>query len=235
MWIRTKIIFKIRIIGVLLITFISTTCSKKDTINHFLTKPITQEELEKNGFYKYSYTVILDDEDKVDDTIRCLIKYDMYSNVKPEKMENGKICPTQLWNFYSEDSIKKRKNTDYLKNELNNRIITYLFRNDSLFYKDISIEFFDKTQNKMPDLTSRKKIINYYNGIKVSIEPLIKDAKEGEKYATQFLIDNYKTRFFYSDTKSDYEIFTNYLMSSTSYPIKEDWYSGYIYEVYYFD
>jgi hypothetical protein len=30
-------------------------------------------------------------------------------------------------------------------------------------------------------------------------------------------------------------MFTNYLTNSTCYPITEDWYSGYIYKVYYFD
>lgn len=210
-------------------------CYKTDTINHYLTKPVTQQGLEDNGFYKYSYTIISDDKDKVDDTIRSLIRYDMYSNVKPEINVKGEICPTQLWNFYREDSIKKRKNSEYLKNELNNRIITYLFRNDSLFYKDISIEFFDKTQNEMPDFTSRKKIINYYDSLKISIEPVIKDAKEGDNYATQFIIDGYRTRFFYSEKDKDYEMFTNYLTNSTCYPITEDWYSGYIYKVYYFD
>jgi hypothetical protein len=43
------------------LTFIS--CQKKDTINHFLTKPITKQDLEKNCFYKYSYIATLDDED----------------------------------------------------------------------------------------------------------------------------------------------------------------------------
>lgn len=210
-------------------------CNKKETINHFLTKPIKQKELEGNGFYKYSYTVTMDDKDKIDDTIRCITKYDMYSNVKPERDENGDLYPTKLWNLYSEDSIKNKKNLDYLKNELENKIITYLFRNDSLFYKDISVENFDKTKKELPNLTSRETIINYYKEIKISIEPIKKDAKEGEKYATQFIIDGYITRFFYSNQEDNFEMFTNYLTNSTSYPIKNDWYSGHIYKTYYFD
>lgn len=215
--------------------FLFISCHKEDTINHFLTKQVTQKELELNGFHKYSYEIIIDDKDKVDDTIRSVIKYDMYSNVKPEKNENGDIYPTKLWGFYSEDSIKNRKNIDYLKNELDNKIITYLFRNDSLFYKDVSIEFFDKTEKKVPNLTSRKKIINYYKKNKIPIEPKIKNANEGEKYATQFIIDGYFTRFFYSNKEDNFEMFTNYLTTSTAYPIKDDWYSGHIYKVYYFD
>lgn len=36
-------------------------CSKKDKLNHYLTKPVTQEELINNGFYKYSYRSLFDD------------------------------------------------------------------------------------------------------------------------------------------------------------------------------
>lgn len=72
----------------------------------------------------------------------------MYSNVKPEISKEGKVCPTQqLWNFDYEDSIKKKKNIYYLKEKLDNTIITYLFRNDSLFYKEINVIFFNN-QNK---------------------------------------------------------------------------------------
>lgn len=88
---------------------IAFSCNKKDTINHFLTKPITQQDLIKNVFYKYSYTATLDNKDNVDDTIRSVARYDMYSNVKPEVNNEGKLCPTQLWNFDYEDSIKKKK------------------------------------------------------------------------------------------------------------------------------
>lgn len=210
-------------------------CQKKDTINHFLTKPITQQDLEKNGFYKYSYTVTLDDEDQVDDTIRSIAKYDMYSNVKPEKNKEGKLCPTQLWNFYGVDSIKKRKNLDYFKNELKSKMITYLFRNDTLFYKEIDVEYFDKTQNAIPGFTSWEKITNYYDSLKISIKPVVKNTNTGEVYTELFMVDNYRTRFFFSDKDKYYGMFTNYLNKSTYYDIREFWYSGRISEIYYFD
>lgn len=215
-----------------MLSFIS--CRKKDTINHFLTKPITQQDLKNNGFYKYSYTATLDDEDKVDDTIRSIAKYDMYSNVKPERDKEGKLCPTQLWNFYNEDSIKKRKNLDYFKNELKSKIITYVFRNDSLFYKEINVQFFNKTQN-IPGFTSWKNIINYYDNLKISVKPVIKNFKTGEKYTDRFLIDNYKTRFYFSEKKGYYGMFTNYMNNFTYYDIRDSWYSGRISEIYYFD
>lgn len=78
-------------LAILLNMFLFISCHKEDTINHFLTKPVTQEELELNGFYKYSYEIIIDDKDKVDDTIRSVIKYDMYSNVKPKKKKKMEI------------------------------------------------------------------------------------------------------------------------------------------------
>ncbi|MFD1602528.1 hypothetical protein ACFSJW_19755 [Flavobacterium artemisiae] len=82
-------------------------CNKTDKINHFLTNPITQETLKENGFYKYSYIATSDDHDVIDDTIKSIAKYDMYSNVKPEVNKERKLCPTQLWNFDKEDSLKK--------------------------------------------------------------------------------------------------------------------------------
>ncbi|MCV9928758.1 hypothetical protein OIU83_13895 [Flavobacterium sp. LS1R49] len=219
---------------ILLITILSLfSCGKRDTINHYLTKPVTQQELAENGFYKYSYTYIIDDEDKVDDTIKSIVKYDMYSNVKPERNKEGKLCPTQLWNFYREDSIKAIKNTNYLKNKLNSRVITYLFRNDSLFYKNIEVPSFDNKHNEIVDFTSREKIIKYYDSLKISIKPVIKNSKTGEIYTGQFMIDTHKTRFYFSEKEKYYEMFTNYLTNSTYYNIREYWYSGHISEMHY--
>lgn len=217
---------------IVVITFIS--CQKKDTINHFLTKPITKQDLEKNGFYKYSYIATSDDHDKIDDTIKSISKYDMYSNVKPEMNKEGKLCPTQLWNFFNKDSIQKKKSIQYLKEELDNKIITYLFRNDSLFYKEINVVFL-KSQNKnTPDLTSKEKIIKYYNNITVPIKPLY-EQNSTKKYTTIYSIDNRKTIIYYSDKNSSYRLFTNYLNNSTYYDIREFWYSGHISEIHYYD
>ncbi|MEA9412501.1 hypothetical protein [Flavobacterium sp. PL02] len=219
---------------ILLIILLSLfSCRKRDTINHYLTKPVTQQELIDNGFYKYSYTYTIDDKDKVDDTIRSIVKYDMYSNVKSERNKEGKLCPTQLWNFYNEDSIKEKKNAYYLKNKLDSRVITYLFRNDSLFYKNIHVEVFDNKHKEIVDFTSRGKIIKYYDSLKISIKPVIKNSKTGEIYPGQFMIDNYKTRFYFSEKEKYYEMFTNYLTNSTYYNVREYWYSGHISEMHY--
>lgn len=221
------------IIMTMILTMIS--CAKKDSINHFLIKPITQQELENNGFYKYSYQATLDDHDKIDDTIKSVAKYDMYSNVKPEKNKEGKLCPTQLWNFYSEDSIKKRKNTYYFKNELKSKVITYVFKNNVLFHKDVEVNFFDKTQNQSPGFKSTDQIIKYYDNLKISLKPIIKNILTGEHYTGQFMIDNYRTRFYFSEKEKYYGIFVNYLNDITFYNNREHWYSGRIDEIYYYD
>ncbi|MBF4516682.1 hypothetical protein IRZ71_10015 [Flavobacterium sp. ANB] len=200
-------------------------CHNTDTINHYLTKPINPQVLESNGFYKYSYLVILDDQDKVDDTIRCNVKYDMYSNVKPEKNAEGKLYPTQLWNFFRKDSIKKKRNIDYLKNDLNNRIITYVFINNTLSYKSIIIKSLDKTTKRIADLTTKEKIIKYYDSLKISIKPFFEKNISTEKYTTLFMIDNYRTIIYYNDKDSSYEMFTNY-KNNYNYNILEDWYGG---------
>ncbi|WP_289662017.1 hypothetical protein [Flavobacterium panacagri] len=209
-------------------------CNKKDTVNHYLPKPITQKDLIKNGFYKYSYIATLDDEDNVDDTIKSIARYDMYSNVKPKINNEEKRCPTQLWKFDKEDSIKKKKNINYLKEELDNTIITYLFRNDSLFYKEINVIFFNNQNKNIPDLTSKEKTLKYYHNINIPIEPLY-ELSSTKNYPTRYMIDNYKSIIYYSDTDNCYRFFTNYLNNSTYYDIREYWYSGAIYEMYYFD
>ncbi|MDA6072715.1 hypothetical protein NJT12_24130 [Flavobacterium sp. AC] len=221
-----------KIVASLSIALLLFSCNKKDTINHFLTKPITQQDLIKNGFYKYSYIATSDDHDNIDDTIKSVAKYDMYSNVKPEVNKEGKVCPTQLWNFDNEDSIKKRKNLDYFKNELESKMITYLFRNNTLFYKEIDVEFFDKSHNQIPGFESWKKIINYYNSLKIPIEPVVKNINTGELYTGLFMVDNYRTRFFFSEEEKYYGMFTNYLNNSTYCNILEYWYSGYVLEMY---
>ncbi|MCV9928759.1 hypothetical protein OIU83_13900 [Flavobacterium sp. LS1R49] len=92
---------------ILLITILSLfSCRKRDTINHYLTKPITQKELAENGFYKYSYTDTIDNKDKIKDTIRLIVRYDMYSNVKPERNKNGKLYPMSFFGDKNEDSFK---------------------------------------------------------------------------------------------------------------------------------
>jgi len=192
---------------VLILVFIS--CSKKDKINHYLVKPITQEELLDNGFYKYSYSTLYDSNgNTMTDTTKFLVKYDMYSNVKPIKNDENQLCPTQLWHFYHEDSIIKKRNKNYLKNKLNDRIITYFFRNDTLLYKDIIVNSIDKSRKEIADFTSLDKVIRYYEDLKISIKPQIKNKETGEVYSNRFIIDNYKTRFYTED--NFYEMFVDY-------------------------
>lgn len=193
---------------ILFLVLIFISCTKKDRINHYLTKPVTQEELINNGFYKYSSTYVPDDEYKIENNTTSVIKFNMYSNVKPKKNDEDQLCPTQLWHFYREDSIKEKKNKDYLKNKLNDRIITYLFRNDTLIYKDIIVFSIDKSRKEIVDFTSLDKIISYYHGLKISINPQIKNKETGEIYSNRFTIDNYKTRF-YTENNS-YEMFVDY-------------------------
>jgi len=197
---------KITSLTFIIVLFIS--CNKKNKINHYLNKVVTQKELLDNGFYKYSSVYIPNEDDKIDGYFKSVTKFDMYSNVKPEKNEGGQLCPTQLWHFYREDSIKEKKNRGYLKNKLNNRIITYFFRNDTLLYKDIIVDPIDKSQKDIADFTSKDKIIKYYTRFKTSIKSEIKNKKTGEMYSNRFLINNYNTRF-YMDNHS-YEMFVDY-------------------------
>lgn len=223
-----------KIITILIVLLSLVSCHKKDTINHFLTKPITQQELENNGFYKYSYITTLDEQNKVYDTMKST-KYDMYSNVKPERNKEGKLCPTQLWNFYSEDSIRKRKNTDYFKNELKSKVITYVFRDEVLFYKEINIYYFDENQNKTPGFTNTNEIIKYYRNLKIPIEPIIKNNISGERFTDRFMVNNYRTRFYFSKIDKQYGIFVNYLNQIMYYNTYELWYSGQIINMHYYD
>lgn len=71
--------------------------------------PITQEQLVNNGFYKYSSQYLPEIHEKVNNDTTSAIKFELYSNVKPEKNDENQLCPTQLWHFNREDSIKKKE------------------------------------------------------------------------------------------------------------------------------
>jgi len=213
---------KIKTLAVILLLFIS--CNKKDKINHYLNKVVTQKELLDNGFYKYSSVYTPDEDDKINGGFKYVIKFDMYSNVKPVKNEEGKLCPTQLWHFYRKDSIKEKRNRDYLKNKLNNRIITYLFRNDTLLYKDIIVDSIDKSRKDIADFTSIDKIIKYYKSLKISIKPKIKNKETGEMYSNRFIINNYETRFYKEN--NFYEMFTDY-KGDNYHAVLDHLYDGY--------
>lgn len=216
----------------LLLTTSLICCNKTDKINHYLTKKITAKELIENGFYKYSYTDTIDDEDKVNDTINHIIKYDMYSNVKPEKNEEDKICPMQLVQISNLDSVQQNERINYRKKVLNDRIITYVFRNDSLFYKNIIVYSYSKSK-KIADFTTKEKIIRYYDSLRIPIKSIFSNNSINKEYPKRFLIDNYKTFIDYSD-EGFYEMSVNYVNDFTYRDIQEDWYAGHIIKVRYF-
>ncbi|PAM91555.1 hypothetical protein B4N84_27500 [Flavobacterium sp. IR1] len=215
----------------ILVSFLS--CAKRDKINHYLIKKVTVKELLNNGFYKYSYNDTVDDLDKVDDTIKYVVKYDMYSNVKPEKNENGEICPKQLIGFDDLDSVRKKEINNYRKDVLNDRIITYVFRNDLLFYKNLVVYSIDKSQKKTADLTSKNKILKYYDSLKIPIKPIYYNNDVNAPYPKQFEIDKYRAFIDYGDDEQ-YEMSVNYITNSTYRNILEEWYAGKIHVVRYY-
>ncbi|MCM0666928.1 hypothetical protein [Flavobacterium tyrosinilyticum] len=170
-------------------------CHKKDTINHYLPDPITQQELSDNGFHKYSYTDTIDDF-KNKNTNRYITKYKMYSNVRPENKDNP-FYPMQLVGFYKSDSVKNKQSIQYIKNQLNNRIITYLFRNDSLFYKNVVVFPHDQEIEEIADLSSEEKIKKYYSDLKIPISIIIEGNRSKKSYPTLFRINNYKTSIYH--------------------------------------
>jgi hypothetical protein len=210
-------------------------CGKRDTINHYLNKKVTQQELIDNSFYKYSYTTVYDNKgNKVTDTSKFLVKYDMYSNVKPERNEEGEICPSRLGSLFKLDSLREKEMKNYLKNDLNNRIITYLFRNDTLFYKSIIVDPFIRSHKEIADLTSKEKIERYYDSLKIPVKIIIKGNLSSETRPTLFTINNYKTSIQYSEKYRSYEMFTNYINNSIYYDILDTWYYGLMRNTHYF-
>ncbi len=239
-----------KIILLLLLSFLS--CAKKDRINHYLPKPITPKELMDNGFYRYSEIDTVNKKELFEysdyinayththldsilgghglrDSIKFIIRFDMYSNVRPEKNGKGEIRPTQLSNFYGKDTIKRKENREYLKHELKGMVITYLFINDSLEYKSIIVEDFDKKNKEITDFTTQKKIIKYYDSLKIPIKPLLIKDISTKDHPTVFLIGNLKTRIRYNDKKHPfYESSTNYMQNAnyTVHNIIGSYYSG---------
>jgi hypothetical protein len=148
---------KISIIIVILAIFFNS-CSKKDKINHYLNEKVTELELIENCFFKYSYTYTYENDEDEKDTLNGKVyKYVLYSNVKPQKQDDGKFYPTTFFG-----TNKSKENIAYLENELDDRIITYRFVNDTLSSKFIYVYSIDKHNKQIPDFTSEKSILNYY-------------------------------------------------------------------------
>jgi hypothetical protein len=217
------------IIFILLLVFV-VSCSKKDKINHYLNEKVTEMELVENGFYKYSYTYTYEnDEDEKDTLNGKIFKNVLYSNVKPQRQDDGKLYPIPLFS----NKNNSKENTEYLVNELDNRIISYLFINDTLEYKSIFVYSVNKNKKHIANFTSKENIINYYNSLKIQIKPLIDGKKSTKEHTTLFLIDNYKTRIYFERYPGvAYDMITNYGKNSTPYmDTMEGWYNGYTYEL----
>jgi hypothetical protein len=209
----------------ILFVFSIMSCGKRDKINHYLPDPITQQELSDNGFYKYSYTDTIDDV-KNKSTNRYITKYKMYSNVRPENKDNP-FYPMQLVRFYKSDSVKNKQSIQYIKNQLNNRIITYLFRNDSLFYKNVVVFPHDQEIEEIADLSSEEKIKKYYSDLKIPISIIIEGNRSKKSYPTLFRINNYKTSIYHSTEDKSYKLFVNYINENNFYRnILEHYYLG---------
>ncbi|EKT3967337.1 hypothetical protein NTJ12_002424, partial [Flavobacterium psychrophilum] len=102
-----------------------TSCTKKDKINHYLNKKVTELELVKNGFYKYSYADTIRDEDNISGPIGTVFNYELYSNVKPQRQDDGKLYPFPIFGNRKLDKEKLEEKLNYVVNELDKRVITY--------------------------------------------------------------------------------------------------------------
>jgi hypothetical protein len=237
------------IVYILLSVFI-VSCSKKDTINHYLNKPVTEAELIENGFYKYTYSYTYDYENdgsytdsinniKFGDSLRLLngkvYKYELYSNVKPQKGENGKLYPVPLlkYNQHLDNALGKQR-ISYIEDELENRVVSYFFVNNTLKYKNVFFYAVDKNKKYIADFRTTETIIKYYDSLKIPFKPIIDGKRSTKKHTTLFMINNYKTQIYNSIKKNEiaYEMITNYVDDEMPYwDIMNDWYGGDTYEL----
>ncbi|OXA86890.1 hypothetical protein [Flavobacterium hercynium] len=219
--------------SIIILIFTIISCAKKDRINHYLNIPVTQKELVDNGFYRYSYTDTIYDWDKGDYIIKDLVKYDMCSNVKPEKNKEGEVGPTQLRGIFKLDSLQEKRNWDYFKNDLDSRVITYFFRNDILSYKSIIVDTVSNYHKKTADFTSKEKILKYYDSLNVPLNIILEGNLSSEKRPTLFMINNYNTSIQYASKDPGYDMFVNYLDDFIDRNILQTWYFGGMNKVYY--
>lgn len=197
---------KITISG--LIILLITSIFYTNTINHYLPHKITSKELLDNGFYKYSFIeVVNNDQDEYENIPRVIKKYEVYSNIKPE-IYKGKFCPMNVPSFINQDSGSTKKRQDYLRNVLKNRTLMYVFRNDTLLYKNITA-IRPQTKNNIADLTTSEKIKKYYDSLKVPIKTIIdKNQFSTVEHPTIYLLNNYRTEIQYN--YYGYDMIINY-------------------------
>lgn len=205
-------------------------CSKKDAINHYLNKKVTEKELVDNGFYKYSVNITYqNEEDSKDPLIGKVFKNVLYSNLKPQMGKDGKFYPIP---FFSGNNTKE--NSDYVTKELDDRIISYFFVNNILEYKSIFVYEVNKNKKHIADFRTKENIIKYYDSLKIPFKPIVEGKISTTSRTSLFLINNLKTRINYGREKNDiaYDMLTNYVDDKMPYWfIMKDWYSGDSYEL----
>lgn len=218
-----------------LLIIVLTSCAKEDKINHYSNKKVTELELIENGFFKYTNTLTTEDDpnDPDDDSFAGkTFTQVLYTNVKPQKQEDGKLYPVPIFKYdpnFSNEQLEERAN--YIK-ELDNRIISYFFINDTLTYKSIHVFSMNENKSNIVDFRTKEKIIKYYDSLKVSIKPIIEGKRSTEKHPTLFWINKFKTRIYYGERLDiSYDLLTNYVGDEMPYwDITKQWYSGNTYE-----
>ncbi|EKT3967382.1 hypothetical protein NTJ12_002470 [Flavobacterium psychrophilum] len=225
-------------------------CSKEDKINHYLNERVTELELSKYGFYKYSYTFTYEnDEDEKDSLNGKVFKNVLYSNVKPQMQDDGKFYPVPLFKNVQREKLEAEKILRYVTDELDNRVITYRFVNDTLEFKSIYVYEIDKNKKQIADFTSEKAILNYYKNQNVPFKQKLGGIKYGKnkiEIPYRFRINNYETGIYIfrypNDPKLSYQMVTTYENvkenEETVYDFRhinpdnvERWYNGYTYEL----
>ncbi|EKT3967336.1 hypothetical protein NTJ12_002423 [Flavobacterium psychrophilum] len=231
----------------ILVAIALTSCTKQDNINHYLNEKITEEQLIENGFYKYTYADTITEEDDINGPVGTIFKYELYSNVKPQRQDDGKLYPFQLFGNSKLDKEKLEEKLNYVTNELDKRVITYLFVNDTLDFKSIFVFWIDKNNKEIVDFTSEKKILEYYKNQKVSVKQRlggIKYGKDKMEFPYRFRIGNYESGIYIlkDPGKDGYQMITVYENvkenEETQYTFRHinpdgvyGWYSGRTYEL----
>ncbi|MBS7231184.1 hypothetical protein KHA90_09110 [Flavobacterium psychroterrae] len=145
------------------------------------------------------------------------------------------------------DKEKLEEKLNYVTNELDKRVITYLFINDTLDFKSIFVFWIDENNIEIADFTAEKKILEYYKNQKVSFKQRlggIKYGKEKIEFPYRFRINNYESGIYilkelgkdgyqmvttYEDVKENKE--TKYYFRHINPDGVYGWYSGSTYEL----
>ncbi|EKT3967443.1 hypothetical protein NTJ12_002532, partial [Flavobacterium psychrophilum] len=114
-----------KVLVFVLLAIALTSCIKEDKINHYLNKKVTEEQLIENGFYKYIYADTITEEDDINGPVGTIFRYELYSNVKPQRQDDGKLYPFPLFGNRKLDKEKLEEKLNYVVNELDKRVITY--------------------------------------------------------------------------------------------------------------